>query len=276
MVNAALYTNGPRFLGFIITLTLHGVLAGQLYVHLNRYRTDRLLLKLLPLTLFTLSTMSTMILVVYLDTVLIRQYGDVSYTCDAVSHLYSINPAINGIITLIVHFFSAHRLHLQTQGRFPLLTTTLTVFSLLSIACGGIYYSVALYRFGPQIFYKDKTVYILNIDNLKRQALHPLNYTIRDAGTALQRVFSTFSATALWSVGHLTVFLIAHGGVLAVVFAIPFPEIFSICLLSCLNSRPLPTPSQNRTVMTAMRFGQNQASTQSAGSQTRQKYSALN
>ncbi|THU86177.1 hypothetical protein K435DRAFT_923564 [Dendrothele bispora CBS 962.96] len=231
----------------MLNLFLLGMILVQSYIYLKHYKNDRLWTKIFVSVLVITNFLNTIFLSVYLYTTLVLKFTDVAYLSRA-NWLFATDPVMTGIIAAYVQLFFVWRIKVLTGNYFTALATLIpalaglvgSIVSSVMIKTFPLYSEFIKFKAWVIVWLIGETVADLMITSVLVAYLrHKTGF--RGSGELIDRIIrstvQTGLVTSTFAVIDLVLFLAFPERGLHLIFNVPLGKLYSIMLMSSLNSR---------------------------------------
>ncbi|THU95840.1 hypothetical protein K435DRAFT_755403 [Dendrothele bispora CBS 962.96] len=239
---------GPYFVGWLFNVFLLGLLCVQCYIYRVNYRSDPLWIRIYVVILLLSNALNTAFLAVWLYNVVIVNFGNM----DAVFYadwVFATGAAMTGLIVAQVQLFFAWRVQVLTDSYFMALLAAVPSV----VGCFAALVSAVYVRKYPHIqdfghikvwivtWLVSETASDLVITTVLVSYLRRNKQGFRSADQVIDRVIrltvQTGLATSVIAILDVVLYLVFPTNAIHLLFNLPLNKIYSIMLLSNLNSR---------------------------------------
>jgi len=238
---------GPIFIGVLFNIALYGVMATQVYLYFNNYKTDRMWLKCLVIFLFLADSVNAVFDLIYVYDALIIHFGDVEYLTKA-NWVFGTNAATTGIISSSVQLFYAWRVKVVTGNMWIVLFIVVCAIIDLLAAIGTSIAISILPVFADAVKYKAVVIIWLVATAVTDVCITiSLTYHLQKHKTGIpatddvvnriiRLTVQTGAITSVWAIMNLIVCLAKSSGV-HLLFNVSLSKLYTNSLMSTLNAR---------------------------------------
>ncbi|THU94150.1 hypothetical protein K435DRAFT_839952 [Dendrothele bispora CBS 962.96] len=239
---------GPFFIGWLFNAFLLGLFFVQCYLYVRNYRKDPLWIKLYVAFLFIANMANTVFLAIWLYNAVVMNFGNIDALMIA-DWVFATGAVMTGIIVSYVQLFFAWRVKVLTQNvLLALLTAIPSVLGFVASLVSSLYVK----KFPHIVDFDNFKVWIvlwlvsgtfsdLMITSVLVTYLRRNKQGFRDSDEMIDRIIrltvQSGLTTSIVAVLDVVLFLVYPNSALHLVFNLPLNKIYSIMLMSSLNSR---------------------------------------
>jgi hypothetical protein len=238
---------GPMFIGVVLNICLYGIMITQTFLYFTNFYNDKLWMKCFVVLLFVADTVNSVFDIIYLYNTLIVHFDDLSALGSA-NWVFATDPALTGLIAMLVQLFFAWRVKILTGNNW-IVTTIVTLA--ISGGLGGLATAVAV-GIIPQFinFQKFRVVviiwlaaecvsdFIITTSLVWHLRKHKTGF--KETDTLVNRLIimtvQTGMVTSLCAIVDLILYLCDPTG-LHLLFNMPLSKLYTNSLMSSLNTR---------------------------------------
>ncbi|TFK47574.1 hypothetical protein OE88DRAFT_772195 [Heliocybe sulcata] len=247
MGSPAAVVHGPAIIGLFFNILLYGIMITQVFLYFKSFPKDRTWMKFYVLLLFVADTLNSVLDCIWMYQSIIIHFGDNDFVSKA-NWAFAADPAMTGIIAMLVQFFFAWRIKILT-GSWILVIAV--VIAALGGGLGGVGTAIAvtiLPHFADfQMFQPVVVVWLISnavCDVLITSALtwhlrrHKTGFPATDdiVNRIIRLTVQTGMLTAVVAVLDVGFFVGSPSGI-HLAFNFPLSKLYTNSLMSTLNSR---------------------------------------
>ncbi|KAK7453473.1 hypothetical protein VKT23_011750 [Stygiomarasmius scandens] len=282
---------GPIFIGWMFNLFFLGMIIVQGYIYMKTYQKDHFWMKTFVAILMLANVFNTIFMAVYLYNTLILKFSDVDHLLTA-NWLFATDPIMTGLIAGYVQLFFVWRIKVLTGS---VLAAAATLVPTVAGFVGSLFSSIMIRKYPRFVEFIEFKAWVIvwligetaadlmitfvlgmtflsdSDDLIHISIIHQNKHKrgFKGSNELVDRIIrstvQTGLITSIFAIIDLILYLIYPARALHLIFNIPLCKLYSMMLMSSLNSREgwtLGSSGEAQTRSTGNGFSFNGRSTQ--------------